>query len=113
MRERLIELIRAANDTDAETKWLRGRGWFDDWFNDLDDLDWLASEDLSESIGVVLTDEREATAIATVREQVNALFEDLGDAGYAAYRSDPRWLGVQEAAREALLVMEPPTAPPG
>ena len=110
MRERLIELLRAANDTDAETKWLRGRGWFDDWFND---LDWLASEDLSESIGVVLTDEREAAAIATVREQVNALFEDLGDAGYPAYRSDPRWLGVQEAARVAILVMEPPTAPAG
>jgi hypothetical protein len=109
MRERLIELLCAANDTDAQTKWLRDGCWFDDWFND---LDWLASEDLSE-LGVVLADKREATAIATVREHVNALFEDLGDSGYAAYRSDPRWLRVQEAVREALLVMQPPTARPG
>jgi hypothetical protein len=50
---------------------------------------------------------------SAVREQVNALFEDLGDAGHAAYRSDPLWLSVQEAARDAPLVIEPPTAPPG
>jgi hypothetical protein len=65
-----------ANDPDAETKW--GRGWFDDWFND---LDWLASEDLAESIGVVLTDEREAKAVGAFRERLNAMFEIFATQG--------------------------------
>jgi hypothetical protein len=103
MRERLIALLRDTNDPDAETKW--ARGWFDDWFND---LDWLASEDLAESIGVVLTDKGEAKAIGAFRERLNAMFEDLRDAGYAAYRSDPRWPGVQKAARDAIAVIESP-----
>jgi hypothetical protein len=104
MRERLIDLLRDTNDPDVEADWLEDRGSFDDWFND---LDWLASEDLSESIGVMLTDEHEAQMVAVIRERVNAIFADLGDAGFAAYRSDPRWPGVQEAARHAVAVIEP------
>jgi hypothetical protein len=104
MRERLIGLLGDPNDPSVEGKWLLDRGSFDDWFND---LDWLASQDLSESIGVVLTDEDEAKAVAAVRERVNAIFEDLGDVGFEAYRSDPRWKRVQEAARQAVAVIEP------
>jgi hypothetical protein len=103
MREQLIALLRAPNERDG----LDG-GSFDDWFND---LDWLAPDDVSESIGVVLTDEREAKAVATFRERLNAVFDDLGEVGYAAYRSDPRWPGVQEAARDALVAIESPDAP--
>ena len=102
MRARLIALLREANDPDAETKWLRG-GW-SDWFND---LDWLASQDLSET-GVVLTDEREAKAVGAFRERLDAMFKDLGDQEYPAYRSDPRWPAVQEAARDAIAVIAPP-----
>jgi hypothetical protein len=106
MRKRLIGLLVDANDPAAEAKWLNDRGSFDDWFND---LDWLASEDLSEPVGVLLSDEREATAVGTVRERVNAMFEELSDAEFETYLSDARWLGVQEAARQALAVMEEPS----
>lgn len=106
MRARLIDLLADANDPEVEAKWMVDRGSFADWFND---LDWLAAKDVSGSVGVVLMDEREARVVAAVRERVNAIFEDLGDAGFGAYRSDTRWPGVQEAAREAKAVIEPET----
>ena len=109
MRERLIGLLREANDPDADKRWLRG-GWFDDWFNDLDSL---VAEHPAESIGVVFTDEREAEPFAAFRGRLNAIYEDLGDAGYAAYRSDSRWAGVQKAARAAVAATELPSTPSG
>jgi hypothetical protein len=96
MRQRLISLLHDADDLDAAS--------FDDWFND---LDWLAPQDISQSIGVTLTGEHEAEAVAAVRERLDAIFADLGDAGFDAYRSDPRWSDVREAARHALAVIEP------
>jgi hypothetical protein len=101
MRERLVALLRGVNDPDAEATWLRDPQSFEDWFND---LDWLASEDLSTS-GFVLMDEREAKAVGIFRERINAIFDDLGDASYAAYRTDERWRGVQEPALDAVAVL--------
>lgn len=60
-------------------------------------------------VGVVVSDEREAKAVAAVRERVNAMFADLGGQEFETYRSDPRWPGVQEAARQAFAMMEEPT----
>jgi len=101
MRDRLVALLRDVNDPDADANWLRDPHSFEDWFND---LDWLASEDLSVS-GIVLIDEREAQAVAIFRKRISAIFDDLGDAGYAAYRADERWRRVQEAALAADAVL--------
>lgn len=102
MRGRLIALLRETVDRDAETKWLRDRGSFNDWFND---LDWLAALDQTGDIGGVLTDEGELQVVTAFRERLDAVFTDLGDAEFAAYRADPRWPGVQDAARDAAQVL--------
>ena len=102
MRERLVGSLRAVNDPDVDRRWLEAAGRFDDWFND---LEFLLSEGPAAAIGVVLVDEREAEAVAAFHEQLDAIYSDLGDVGYLAYRSDPRWAGIRDAAQEALVVL--------
>jgi hypothetical protein len=102
MRGRLIALLRETVDTDAEMRWLRDRASFNDWFND---LDWLVSVDQTGSSGAVLTDERELARVTIFSDRLNAVFADLGEADFAAYRADPRWPAVQEAARDAAQVL--------
>src|SRR5215203_4095795 len=81
------------------------RGWlFADRFND---LVFLVADYPAESSGVVLVDEREASAIRAFQERLNAIYSDLGDVEYAAYRSDPRWASVRGAAVEAAAVLDP------
>jgi hypothetical protein len=52
-----------------------------------------------------LIDEREAETVGIFRKRIDAIFDDLGDAGYAAYRPDERWRWVREAALDAVAVL--------
>jgi len=46
-----------------------------------------------------LIDEREAETVGIFRKRIDAIFDDLGDAGYAAYRPDERWRGAGGGTR--------------
>jgi hypothetical protein len=103
MRERLIGLLRDVNDPMADRTWEASGGHFDDWFNDLEFL--LPTGD-GEAVGAVLADTREAKAVLPFQTLLDAIYADLGDAGYVTYRADPRWSGVRHAARDALAVLD-------
>jgi hypothetical protein len=52
-----------------------------------------------------LIDDREAESVRIFRKRIDAILDDLGDAGCAAYRPDERWRGVREAALDAVAVL--------
>lgn len=103
MRARLIDLLRDSHDAQAEDEMVGDIGRFNDWFND---LDWL-TEKPSESVGVLFLNGREAEAVGSFRQVLDSMYVDLGDVDFSSYRGDPRWASLQEAARQALMLLAP------
>ena len=50
------------------------------------------------SVGFVLKDMDEATIVDALWQSLNAIHDELGEAGYQSYERDQRWAAVMAAA---------------
>lgn len=104
----IIGLLHDLSDPVTDEVWLTGSdpfNTFDGWWNLLDDL--FPTNKPHEQIGWSLRDKREATAVASFLDARDSLYAELGDVGYAHYRSHKRWPHVVKAASDAIAVLDP------
>jgi hypothetical protein len=104
----IIELLHDLIDPVTNEVWLTDSdplNTFDGWWNWLDDL--FPANKPYERIGSSLRDKREARAVAAFLDERASLYAELGDVGYAAYRSHKRWPKVVQAAANAIAVLDP------
>lgn len=111
MRAEVIEALRALSDPEYQSAtWGRYEPGVD-YYDDLDMNVHILYDDTQvlpdpETAVSQVIHESEVTALRAVEASLGPMIRDLGDAPDEVYTSDPRWAGVIDAARAALVVMQ-------
>lgn len=112
MRVELIEYLKELADPDYQERfWIRGEvreGLMDGLDFPIDFLfdDTRFADDPERTVGVMVYDEREMTAVVKVVNAIDAVFDDIGlEATDEIYVRSRLWPGVIAAASEALRIL--------
>jgi hypothetical protein len=102
MRTEIADLIADVFDVDESARW---RDWPDNFWEWVDEIDDLLPYGAHEAVGWSLNDDDEAAAVQPFLDRRNALIDDIGNAPFDRYETDPRWLKVREAGYAALAAL--------
>lgn len=114
MRDETVQFVRQLADIDFQKRvWMQGgvelgreRSTLDGAIHYFFD-DTSIADNPHEQIGLCLVSEAEADAVQGIVERLNILLSEVGkNASDIEFMQHPRWQGVVEAAKMALLILE-------